>query len=134
MAACYGPEATFTDPVFVSLDARETGGMWRMLTSQASDLHIELLDHSADERHGTAHWQAKYTFSQTGRPVLNDVRSDFIFNDGLITEQTDRFDFYRWARQALGLRGALLGFTPLVRTAVRTRARSSLEQFLTTEG
>jgi ketosteroid isomerase-like protein len=27
MLACYHPEVTFSDPVFVDLDAREAGGM-----------------------------------------------------------------------------------------------------------
>jgi hypothetical protein len=41
MAACYAPDASFSDPVFGALDAREAGGMWRMLTGQAKDLRID---------------------------------------------------------------------------------------------
>jgi ketosteroid isomerase-like protein len=134
MTACYTPDATFSDPVFVGLRDREVGGMWRMLTSQATDLRIELLDHQIDGEHGSAHWQARYTFSQTGRSVLNDVRAKLRLRDGLIAEHVDDFDFYRWARQALGAQGLLLGWTPLVRGAVRRRARASLERFLAQEG
>jgi ketosteroid isomerase-like protein len=135
MAACYAPVASFSDPVFGALDAREAGGMWRMLTGQATDLRIELLDHQADGDRGSAHWRAHYTFSQTGNPVVNDVHASFRFaEDGLIVEHVDVFDFYRWARQALGTRGLLLGWTPFVRSAVRGRARASLEQFLAQEG
>jgi SnoaL-like domain len=134
MAACYAPTATFSDPVFGALDGREVGGMWRMLTGQAADLRIELLDHQLDGERGSAHWRAHYTFSQTGRPVVNDVHASFCFLDGLIVEHVDDFDFYRWARQALGPRGLLLGWTPFVRSAVRGRAHASLEQFLTQEG
>jgi ketosteroid isomerase-like protein len=130
MAACYAPDASFSDPVFVGLDAREAGGMWRMLTGQATDLRIELLDHDADDTRGSAHWRAHYTFSQTGRPVVNDVHASFRFADGLIAEHVDKFDFYRWSKQALGTSGLLLGWTPLLRSAVRRRARVSLEQFL----
>jgi ketosteroid isomerase-like protein len=130
MAACYAPSATFSDPVFGALDGREAGGMWRMLTGQAVDLRIELLDAQAEGERGSAHWRAHYTFSQTGRPVVNDVHASFRFADGLIVEHIDDFDFYRWARQALGPRGLLLGWTPFVRSAVRARARASLEQFL----
>jgi ketosteroid isomerase-like protein len=133
MAACYAPDASFSDPVFVGLDAREAGGMWRMLTGQAVDLRIELVDHDADGERGSAHWRARYTFSQTGRAVLNDVRASFRFADGLIAEHIDEFDFYRWARQALGAQGLLLGWTPLLRSAVRRRARASLRQFLAQE-
>jgi ketosteroid isomerase-like protein len=131
MASCYAPLASFSDPVFVGLDARQAGGMWRMLTGQATDLRIELLDHESDGERGSAHWRAHYTFSQTGRPVINDVHASFRFADGLIAEHTDEFDFYGWARQALGAQGLLLGWSPLLRAAVRRRARASLEQFLT---
>ena len=134
MAACYAPVASFSDPVFGALDAREAGGMWRMLAGQAVDLRIELLDHDAEGERGSAHWRAHYTFSQTGRPVINDIHASFRFADGLIVEHVDDFDFYRWARQALGPRGLLLGWTPLVRSAVRRRARASLEQFLAQAG
>jgi ketosteroid isomerase-like protein len=139
MAACYAPVASFSDPVFGALDGREAGGMWRMLTGQAADLRIELLDSQADGDRGSAHWRAHYTFSQTGRPVVNDVHASFRFADGegdarLIAEHVDDFDFYRWARQALGTRGLLLGWTPFVRSAVRGRAKASLEQFLTQAG
>jgi ketosteroid isomerase-like protein len=134
MAACYAPAATFSDPVFGALDGREAGGMWRMLTGQAKDLRIELLDSAAEQERGSAHWRAHYTFSQTGRAVVNDVHASFRFADGLIVEHVDDFDFYRWAQQALGTRGLLLGWTPFVRSAVRGRARASLEQFLAREG
>jgi ketosteroid isomerase-like protein len=133
MAACYAPTATFSDPVFGALDGREAGGMWRMLTGQAKDLRIELLDSQAEDGRGSAHWRAHYTFSQTGRPVVNDVHASFRFAEddaGLIVEHVDDFDFYRWARQALGARGLLLGWTPFVHSAVRGRAKASLEQFL----
>jgi ketosteroid isomerase-like protein len=130
MAACYAPDASFSDPVFGRLDAREAGGMWRMLTSQATDLRIELLDHNTDNEQGSAHWRAHYTFSRTGRPVINDVHASFRFADGLIFEHIDDFNFYRWAKQALGPRGLLLGWIPQVRSAVRSSARASLEKFL----
>jgi ketosteroid isomerase-like protein len=134
MAACYAPDASFSDPVFPDLQGTEPGAMWRMITSQATDLRVELLEHEADGDRGSARWRAQYTFSQTGRPVVNDVRASFRFADGLIAEHRDDFDFYRWARQALGPAGLLLGWTPLVRSAVRRRARAGLDEFLAREG
>src|SRR5919106_1595838 len=118
MSACYAPAAHFSDPVFPDLNGDEPGAMWRMLTSQATDLRIELLEHEADGDRGSARWRAHYTFSQTGRPVVNDVRASFRFADGLISDHRDEFDFYRWARQALGTAGLLLGWTPVVRNGV----------------
>ena len=48
MAACYAPDARFSDPVFPDLRGREPGAMWQMLTGQANDLRVELLEHDAD--------------------------------------------------------------------------------------
>jgi SnoaL-like domain len=126
MAACYAPGAHFSDPVFPDLNGDEPGAMWRMLTSQARDLRVELLEHTAD----SARWRAHYTFSQTGRPVINDVRARFRFDgDGLIADHRDEFSFHRWARQALGTPGLLLGWTPLLRNKVRRSAAESLARF-----
>ena len=105
MAACYAPDARFSDPVFVDLEGQEPGAMWRMLTGRADDLKIELVEHQADGDRGSARWIAHYTFTQTGRPVTNDVRAAFRFARGLIAEHRDEFDFHRWSRQALGTLG-----------------------------
>jgi ketosteroid isomerase-like protein len=131
MAACYAPDVRFSDPVFGDLSGPEPGAMWRMLTGRAQDLTVDLVEHSVEGGQGSARWIAHYTFTQTGRPVTNDVRASFRFADGLIAEHHDEFDFHRWARQALGTSGLLLGWTPLLRSAVRRRARAGLDEFLT---
>ena len=135
MAACYAPGARFSDPAFGELHGDEPGAMWRMLTSQARDLEVELGEHGADDaaRTGHAEWTARYTFTQTGRPVVNHVRARFRFApDGRFAEHDDTFPFHAWARQALGTPGLLLGWTPLLRGAVRRRARRSLARFMAT--
>jgi ketosteroid isomerase-like protein len=129
MAACYTPDATFSDPVFQGLKGDEPGAMWRMLTARADDLRVELVEREAGDERGTAHWIAHYTFSQTGRPVTNDVRATFRFRDGLIAEHVDDFDLWKWTRQALGTSGTLLGWSPIVRGAVRKRARAGLDEY-----
>jgi ketosteroid isomerase-like protein len=134
MAACYAPGAHFSDPVFPDLNGEEPGAMWRMLTAQATELRIELLEHEADEERGSARWRAHYVFSQTGRAVVNDVRARFRFAGGLIAEHDDDFSFHRWSRQALGAPGLLLGWTPVLKAAVRRRAGASLEKFMAQAG
>src|SRR5215204_2753431 len=130
MAACYAPGARFYDPVFPDLKGEEPGAMWRMLTGQAKDLSVELHEHDADDERGSAHWIARYTFTQTGRPVVNDVRATFRFAaDGRFAEHHDAFSFWRWSRQALGPAGLVLGWTPLLRAGVRGRARGQLAAF-----
>ncbi|MEK6328692.1 MAG: nuclear transport factor 2 family protein [Actinomycetota bacterium] len=134
MAELYAPDARFSDPVFPDLRGSEPGAMWRMLTGRADDLKVELVEHEADGDQGSARWVAHYTFTQTGRPVRNDVRASFRFANGLIAEHRDEFDFHRWSRQALGAPGLLLGWTPLLRASVRRRARAGLDEFIAGPG
>ncbi len=55
----------------------------------------------------------------------------FEFNeDGLIRRQRDRFNFWTWSRQALGLPGILLGWNPSFRTMVKRQAEVNLENYL----
>jgi ketosteroid isomerase-like protein len=129
MAACYAPTAQFRDPAFGELSGAEAGDMWRMLTGRAEDLSVELADHDANDETGTAHWIAHYTFTDTGRPVVNDVRARFRFAAGLIVEHVDEFSFFGWSRQALGPLGLALGWTPLLPILVRRRTRGRLDAF-----
>lgn len=130
MAACYAPDATFSDPVFPDLRGDQAADMWRMLTERASDLEVEVPEAKADDEAGAARWIATYTFAATGRSVTNRIRSDFRFGpDGLIVSQQDDFPFWRWARQALGPTGLLLGWSPLLRSRVRANAGAQLARF-----
>jgi ketosteroid isomerase-like protein len=127
MAEQYAPDGRFKDPAFGELSGAEAGDMWRMLTGRAEDLRVNLAEHSADGDSGTAHWIATYTFS-TGRPVVNDIHARFRFRDGLIVDHEDSFSFWRWARQALGPPGLILGLPPM-KLLVRRRALGDLAQF-----
>ena len=129
MAACYAPDAHFRDPVFGDLTGAEAGAMWRMLTRTARDLKVELPAHDED----SAHWIARYTFSATGRPVVNDVHAKFRIEDGLIVDHVDSFSFWKWSRQALGTKGLLLGWTPILRKKVGGTARAGLDKFIAKE-
>lgn len=129
MAACYAPDATFEDEVF-ALRGPECGMMWRMLFQGAADLRVKT--HPLVVGDGVAHgvWEAWYTFSATGRRVHNKIHSRFVVRDGKIVDQRDAFPFAKWSRQALGAKGWLLGWTPLVRRAVRKQARRRLERWM----
>ncbi len=130
MAACYADSATFSDPAFPDLRGAQPGDMWRMLTARATDLRCELVESEAGDSEGSATWVANYTFGDTGRQVINRVRSNFRFDAvGLIAEQRDEFSFWTWSRQALGLPGALLGWTPMLRAKVQSNAAAQLARF-----
>ena len=66
MAACYGAEATFADPVF-GLRGAEIGAMWTMLCERGADLRVEARDIAADAHAGRAHWEAWYTAVRSSR-------------------------------------------------------------------
>jgi len=127
MCACYHPEVRFSDPAFHGLRGAEAGDMWRMLCARAQDFSLSFSQVQADAVQGSAQWQASYTFTQTGRRVLNRIRAEFVFRDGLILEHRDHFDLRRWAAQALGIKGWLIASLPAGRRAIAAQARSSLE-------
>jgi len=128
MAACYHSDVRFSDPVFQDLRGTQAGDMWRMLCGRPdSDLTIEYRDVRADDARGTAHWEARYTFS-TGRAVHNVIDAEFEFADGRIMRHVDRFDLPAWAAQALGLPGTLLGRTPFMQRKIRDMAMSRLKE------
>ena len=117
MQACYAPSAHFEDEVFtldgVRADRRHVAHAVRGDEGQARGrAHWKLDVSQVTDR--SAHWEAHYLFSATGRKVLNRIDAEFEFDaDGLIVRHRDRFDFWAWSRQALGLPGLLLGWTPL---------------------
>ena len=129
MAACYAPDSRFTDPVF-DLAGVQVGAMWSMLCERGKDLRLEWREIRADDATGSAHWEPRYTFSATGRPVHDIIDSAFTFNAGRIVRHVDTFDLWRWSRMALGAKGALLGWTPIVRNAIRGQARRGLEAWM----
>ncbi len=126
IAACYAPDATFSDPVFPRLDAAGVTAMWRMLCARGKDLRVVASDITADATSGSAHWVATYTYTATGRKVVNRVDAAFTLRDGRIARHVDRFDLHRWMRQALGVKGLLLGWLPPAQRAVRRQAFHAL--------
>lgn len=134
MAACYADDIRFSDPVFPSLQGDEAGDMWRMLLGRALDIKVDFRDVAADGHGGSAHWTAVYTFSRTGRKVINEIDARFEFANGRIVRHTDSFGLWRWSRQALGLKGILLGWSPPVQAAIRAQAAAGLAAYRRKQG
>jgi UDP-N-acetylmuramate-alanine ligase len=80
----------------------------------------------ADAHEGSAHWEARYRFSATGRLVHNRIDATFVFRDGLVVRHIDQFDVWRWSRQALGTPGLLLGWSGVLRRKIREQAGARL--------
>jgi ketosteroid isomerase-like protein len=130
MARCYHPDIFFSDPAFPNLRGREATAMWAMLCARGKDLQLTLVSAQATPDGGSARWEAKYTFSQTGRPVHNKIDALFAFKDGKIVRHIDSFPFWTWARQALGPMGLFLGWFGPIKAVVRKKADKSLRDYM----
>lgn len=132
MRSCYHPEVVFSDPAFGTLKGPEVMAMWEMLLVRSKgklDVVFDVLQE--DEKGGEVAWTASYVYTATGRKVINHVTGHFQFQDGLIISHRDHFSMWLWARQAMGLPGLLLGFTPMFRKAFQKRAKQLLADYQT---
>jgi len=129
MASCYHENAEFTDPAFGTLKGEAVKNMWRMLLSRNADIRITHDNVHANGNTGSANWQAEYTFTPTGRKVINKISSRFLFEDGKIIKQTDSFDIWKWSRQAFGWKGFLLGWTSFMKKKIQMQANKLLRAF-----
>jgi hypothetical protein len=97
MNSCYSDDIIFSDPVFGLLNGDEVKYMWEMLCTNAKDFsldfsNIELLD----EEYATCNWVATYTFSKSGRRVVNRIKAFMKLMDGKIVEHSDAFRLSTW--------------------------------------
>jgi hypothetical protein len=124
MASMYAGNARFEDPLFL-LYGGDVGRMWIALTGRAKEFSVAYEVDQAGAGRGNVSWTARYRYGS--RPVVNAVRSEIVFDgNGLIARQRDDFDFARWAGQALGVPGALLGRFAWFRRAVSRRAAAGI--------
>lgn len=131
MQACYADNATFSDPVFTELDAAHVKAMWEMLCKRSgADFKLEFKNMRSSGNLVSIRWTAWYTFSATGRKVINHVKGGFVIENGKIVKHVDQFNFYTWARQAFGITAMLLGWTILFKSRVRLTAHGNLEKFM----
>jgi len=130
MQNCYAADPIFNDPVFGILQGEEVKAMWEMLCKNAKDFTLQPEKIEVEGEYGTCNWTAKYTFSKTGRRVVNKVKAHMRIENNKITEHTDEFDIYKWSRQALGLPGILLGWSGYLKNKIRHDAKGKLKKFM----
>ncbi len=131
MQDCYRLDVVFSDPVFGLLQNGEPQAMWQMLCTRATDFSltygkIKLID----DEYASCEWVATYLFSASKRKIINKITAHVRIVDGKIIEHTDQFNLYRWARQAFGFSGILLGWTSWMQNKIRHNARASLKNFI----
>ncbi|MEO7049774.1 MAG: nuclear transport factor 2 family protein [Ferruginibacter sp.] len=129
MVSCYHNDVVFCDPVFGELKGDDAKAMWRMLCTNAKDLKIEFGDINASLKKGSAHWEAWYSFSKTGRKVHNIVEAEFEFKDSKIVKHIDSFNLHKWASQAFGLKGWLLGGTKFFADKTHAQTQQTLLKY-----
>ena len=131
MASCYHNEVVFEDPAFGKLRGVHAGNMWRMLidSQKGKDFRIEFSDITTDGNQVTVHWEAWYTFSKTGRKIHNSIDATFEFQDGKIIRHRDDFDLYKWAKQALGIQGVMIGWTSFFRKKLQSQTHHLLRKY-----
>lgn len=131
MTAYYHKEIQFEDPAFGVLIGEKAKNMWRMLCRSLNEQggEITMINITSNDKICTANWEAHYTFSKTGKKVHNIIKAEFEFKDGLIIKHTDSFDLYKWAKQALGVKGVLIGWTPFFKKKLIIETNRLLSQF-----
>lgn len=129
MIACYHEDIHFSDPVFTDLRGQRAKAMWHMLCERGKDLQVTFTNVQADDKTGSAHWEATYSFGK-GRQVHNIIEAAFEFQDGKIIKHQDTFDLWKWTRMALGSTGIFLGWSPMVKGRVRGTAVTGLNTFI----
>ena len=131
MVSCYVDNIQFEDPAFGKLNGEMAKNMWRMLVNNnKSIIKISYSNVQANDKTGSVNWAAEYVFSQTGRPVINKIAATFEFKDGKIIKQTDVFDMWKWSRQALGLKGYLLGWSDFLKGKIQIQTNSLLKKYV----
>jgi ketosteroid isomerase-like protein len=130
MVSCYAADVIFTDPAFGELRGTDAKNMWRMLIENSKgNLKITFSNVKASGKTGSADWRAEYVFSQTGRKAINIISAEFEFQGDKIIKHTDHFSLWCWARQALGWKGYLLGWTPFMKTQIQKQAKGLLKKY-----
>ncbi|GGH42849.1 limonene-1,2-epoxide hydrolase [Mangrovimonas yunxiaonensis] len=131
MVNLYHDDVVFKDPAFGTLKGNRAKNMWRMLcaSQKGQDFKVSCCHINANQHQGHLKWEAFYTFSKTQRQIHNTINAQFTFKAGKIITHTDTFNLYNWARQALGLKGALIGWTPFFKRKLQQQTNQLLNRF-----
>lgn len=131
MVSFYSDDISFEDPAFGQLNGERAKNMWRMLieSQKGKNFDVQFSNVMEDQNTGSAHWEAKYTFSQTGRDVHNKIKAEFVIRNGKIVKHVDSFSMHKWASQAMGIKGWLLGGTSFFRGKLNSTTNKLLDKW-----
>jgi len=131
MVSCYHDDIKFKDPAFGILKGERAKNMWRMLcdSQKGKNFVVEASNIVSSDDKVTAHWEVHYTFSRTGRKIHNIIDAEFEFKDGKIINHIDNFNLHKWAKQAMGFKGLLLGGTNFFKNKLQSQTNYLLSKF-----
>jgi ketosteroid isomerase-like protein len=131
MNNCYSDDIIFFDPVFGLLKGEDAKSMWEMLCKNAKNFSLSYDNIIAlDEEYCTCDWTATYTFSATGKIVINKIKANMRFAGGKIIEHSDAFSIHKWSKQAFGTVGILFGWNSFFQNKIKNKAKKNLLQFM----
>jgi len=130
MAEYYHEEANFSDPAFGTLNSNEVALMWKMLCHSARDLRVEYKIREVSESAARVHWEAFYSYGKMHRKIHNKVNASFKFKDNKIIRHLDKFSLWKWASQAMGTNGLLIGWTSFFKKRLQGQSKEMLQRFL----
>ncbi|MBI3883624.1 MAG: nuclear transport factor 2 family protein, partial [Sphingobacteriales bacterium] len=131
MINCYSDDVVFFDPVFGLLQADQVKFMWEMLCKNAKDFSVTYTNIThLDDEYSTCDWTATYTFSKTGRKVMNKCKAHMRFANGKIIEHSDGFSVHKWSKQAFGFIGELFGWSTFFQNRIKKQAKVNLNKFM----
>ncbi|MFC0605818.1 nuclear transport factor 2 family protein [Winogradskyella pulchriflava] len=132
MVSCYHDAIIFEDSAFGVLRGNRAKAMWMMLceSQKGKDFKVSHSNIKVNDKEGSVHWEAYYTFSKTGRKVHNKIDAEFKFKDGLIINHKDKFNLHGWAKQAMGLKGLLFGGMGFFRSKLNSQTNYLLDKYM----
>ena len=131
MQNCYEKSAVYNNQVMGLLDFGSTKAMWQQMCTSLTNLETSYTTiQELDEEYATCLWEEQYI--NNGKLISKKNKAYFRFENGLIIEHTDGFNFYDWCKQTKGVVGWLFGWSTFMQKRIQKKARTSLINYMNT--
>ncbi|ARU92149.1 hypothetical protein SCLARK_001685 [Spiroplasma clarkii] len=125
----YSKDVAFSDTVFGELNYSQITNLWEMLLTENPDLsaNFKIVE---DGEVVKVQWVMVSKFGQKHRKVILNILSTLEVSKGKIIKHNDHFDFKKWAKQALGIIGWMLGSKQSFKNRIKEEAFIKLNSFI----
>ena len=131
LLACYSNNAVYHNQVMGLLDIDTTKAMWQLLCTGLPSLKTSYSNiQELDEEYATCLWEEQYI--NNGKLIAKKNKAYLRFENGLIIEHTDGFNFYDWCKQTKGVVGWLFGWSTFMQKGIQKKARTGLINYMNT--